>query len=73
MSGSLGYLRGATRCLLCGGKHGAASVSFGIYGVASICPGHPPPLKRVIRGRKGAGEEVPRVISEENIGQSQRD
>lgn len=71
MSGYLGYLRGATRCLLCGGDHGSASVSFGIYGSVSICPGHPLRLDRAAPRVAGADEGASRMISEEIIGRSQ--
>jgi len=70
MSGSLGYLRGATRCLLCNGEHEPGSVSFGIYGSVSICPGHPIDLKRVRRKAKFE-KEAPRVIADEIIGRAQ--
>jgi hypothetical protein len=49
MAGTLGYFRGATKCLLCNREHEPMSVSFGVYGNASVCPGHPMKLKKAIR------------------------
>jgi len=69
MSGSLGYLRGATRCLLCNGEHEPGSVSFGIYGSVSICPGHPimkPVGARLGRNKSDRG--APRMVAGEIIG-----
>ena len=48
MSRTLGYLTGVTKCLLCNREHEPISVSFGIYGSISICPGHPMKWKRPI-------------------------
>jgi hypothetical protein len=42
------------------------SVSFGVYGSVSICPGHPVKLKKAIQ----AGI-TPRMIADEIIGRSQ--
>jgi len=41
MAGTLGYLRGLSKCLLCNREHESMSVSFGVCGSISICPGHP--------------------------------
>jgi len=71
MGGSLGYLRGFTRCLRCGGEREPTSVSFGIYGSASICPGHPVKRKRAILTGTKANEEAPRMIADEIIGRAQ--
>ena len=48
MAGTLGDLRGATKCLVCNREHESASASFGVYGFASICPGHPLKLLEVV-------------------------
>jgi len=71
MSTSLGYLRGFTRCLLCGGEHEPTSVSFGIYGSIGICPGHPMKLMRPMLTRTKADGKVPRMIADEIIGRAQ--
>jgi len=47
MAGTLGYRRGFSKCLLCGQEHEVVSVSSGVYGRASICPGHPVRLNRI--------------------------
>jgi hypothetical protein len=66
MAGTLGNLRGVAKCLLCNREHEPLSVSFGIYGGVSICPGHPVRLKKAIR----AGG-APRMIADEIIGRAQ--
>jgi hypothetical protein len=66
MAGALGYLRGFTRCLLCGGEHEPTSVSFGIYGSVSICPGHPAKPKKAVKP-----DAAPRMIADEIIGRAQ--
>lgn len=66
MAGTLGNLRGATRCLRCNRVHESSSVSFGVYGMVSICPGHQVGLKKVIRTGK-----TPHMIDDEIIDQSQ--
>jgi hypothetical protein len=71
MNGSLGYLRGFTRCLLCGGEHEPTSVSFGVYGSISVCPGHPMKLKETILTRTKANGKAPRMIADEIIGRAQ--
>jgi len=62
MTGTLGYLRGATRCLLCNGEHEPGSVSFGLYGSVSICPGHPVKSKRAIKAGKGSQKAADEII-----------
>ncbi len=61
-----GTLRGMTKCLLCNREHEPISVSFGIYGAVSICPGHPVKPKKAIQ-TGGA----PRMIAGEIIGRAQ--
>jgi hypothetical protein len=69
MTGALGYLRGVTKCLLCGGEHEPTLVSFGVYGSIGICPGHQVGPKRVRKGRiRFAGET--RIIAHEIIGRA---
>lgn len=63
MAGTLGNFRGATKCLLCNREHEPMSVSFGIYGSVSICPGHPVKLKKAVHAGK-----FPRMIADEIIG-----
>jgi hypothetical protein len=71
MSGSLGYLRGVTRCLLCGGEHEPTSVSFGVYGSIGVCPGHPMNLRRTVPTWTKANRKAPLMIANEIIGRSQ--
>ena len=71
MAGTLGYLRGFTRCLLCGGEHEPTPVSFGVYGSVSICPGHPKKLKRTTLMRTKANGMAPDTITDEIIGRTQ--
>jgi hypothetical protein len=67
MAGALGYLRGLTRCFLCNREHERTSVSFGICGSVSICPGHPVSPNRTIPGAsvgqvKNGGEDRHKAI-----------
>lgn len=71
MAGTLGYLRGATKCLRCGREHEPVSVSFGVYGSVSICSGHPMKLKRTIQTRKKANGRALHMIADEIIGRAQ--
>jgi len=64
MAGTLGYLRGATKCLFCHREHEPASSSSGIYGFASICPGHPVTLKRPFLKRLQFDGESTRTIAD---------
>jgi hypothetical protein len=71
MIGTLGYLRGAARCLLCNREHEPTSVSFGVYGSASICPGHPIKRNRGSLTPDKFRGNVPGVIADEIIGRPQ--
>jgi len=71
MNGTLGYLRGATKCLLCSREHEPTSVSFGVAGSISICPGHPMKRKRTIPTPTKADRMVPPKVAGETIGPAQ--
>ena len=70
MNGSLGYLTGVTKCLLCNREHEPTSVSFGVYGSVSICPGHPVKRKRTSLTRAKDIGNAPRMIAGETIGRA---
>jgi hypothetical protein len=71
MSGTLGYLAGVKKCLLCNREHEPMSVSFGVYGSVSICPGHSTKWRRATLIRTKANGKVPRMIADEIIGRAQ--
>jgi len=64
MAGTLGDLRGATKCLVCNREHESASASFGVYGFASVCLGHPVTLKRPFLKRLQFDGESTRTIAD---------